>query len=164
MTLEQWSSLAQLVGSIGVVVSLVFVGLQIRQNTGALQRNEHNSTMAQWTVIRMAIAQHRDIAELVTGGLRGERELDAADQLRLEQVLQEYAWASFHVWDRTQRGVFPPGTFEATAGALLREVLGTAGGAAWWRVARHVGFVPAFVVDVDAVLLKPGANPGARVI
>ena len=36
----------------GVVVSLIFVGLQIRQNTGALQRNEHNSTMTQWSCVR----------------------------------------------------------------------------------------------------------------
>jgi hypothetical protein len=154
MTLEQWSSLAQLVGSVGVVVSLVFVGLQIRHNTGALQRNEHNSTMAQWTVVRMAIAQHRDIAELMTAGLHGDRTLDAADALRLEQMLQEYAWASFHIWDRTQRGVFPPGTFEATAGAMLRELLVTERGAAWWATAKHVGFVPGFVADVDRVLAR----------
>ena len=64
MSFEQISYLAQIVASVGVVVSLIFVGLQIRQNTGALQRNEHNSTMAQWTVIRMAVAQNRDIAEL----------------------------------------------------------------------------------------------------
>ena len=55
MSLEQLSYLAQIAGAVGVVLSLVFVGLQIRQNTAALQRNEHNSTMAQWTVIRMAI-------------------------------------------------------------------------------------------------------------
>jgi hypothetical protein len=157
MTLEQWSSLSQLVGSVGVVVSLVFVGLQIRQNTGALQRNEHNSTMAQWTVVRMAIAQHRDIAELMSAGLRGERALDAADQLRLEQMLQEVAWASFHIWDRTQRGVFPAGTFEASVGALLRELLGTVRGAAWWRGAKHVGFLPQFAADVDGVLSAPHA-------
>jgi len=54
-----------------------------------LQRNEHNSTMAQWTVIRMAIARNRDIAELMTAGLHGERAIDAADQLRLEQMLAE---------------------------------------------------------------------------
>ena len=65
MSLEQLSSLAQVFGSIGVIVSLIFVGLQIKQNTGALQRNEHNSTMEQWTVIRMAIAKNRDIAELM---------------------------------------------------------------------------------------------------
>jgi len=86
MGLEQLSYIAQIVGSIGVVFSLVFVGLQVRQNTAAIQRNEHNSTMAQWTVLRMAIAKHRDIAELMTGGLSGESALDASDQLRLEQM------------------------------------------------------------------------------
>ena len=159
MSLEQLSYLAQIVGSVGVIVSLVFVGLQIRHNTRALERNEHNSTMAQWTVVRQAIAGNREVAELMSFGLRGERELDAADQLRLEQMLQEQAWASFHIWDRTQRGVFPPGTFEATAGALLAVVLATPRGGAWWQGAKQVGFVPAFAADVDAVLAaRPKEN------
>src|SRR3954454_584505 len=154
MSFEKLSYLAQIVASIGVIVSLIFVGLQIRQNTGALQREEHNSTMAQWTVIRMAIAKHRDIAELMTAGLHGESPLDAADQLRLEQMLQENAWAAFHIWDRTQRGIFPKGTFEATGGALLDTLLRTPSGESWWRKAKHIGFHPGFVLDVDAVLAK----------
>ena len=154
MSFEQLSYLAQIVASVGVIVSLIFVGLQIRQNTGALQRNEHNSTMAQWTVIRQAIAGNRDIAELMTAGLSGERALDAADQLRLEQMLSENAWASFHIWDRTQRGIFPKGTFELTAGPLLSGMLRTARGGAWWHSAKHTGFIPAFVLDVDAVLAR----------
>ena len=159
MSLDQWSSLAQIVGSIGVILSLIFVGLQIRQNTSELQRNEHNSTMAQWTVIRMAIATNRDIAELMTAGLRGSNAIDAADQLRLEQMLSEYAWAAFHIWDRTQRGVFPKGTFEMTAGPLLSDVLRTARGGTWWRSAKTRGFIPGFVADVDAVL---AAGPEKR--
>jgi hypothetical protein len=157
MSLADWSSLAQVVGTAAIIVSLIFVGLQIRQNTGVLQRNEHNSTMQQWTVVRMAIAKHRDIAELMTAGLHGEKVLDAADQLRLEQMLQEQAWASFHIWDRTQRGVFPPGTFELTAGELLKIVLKPVRGKAWWESAKHIGFVPAFVADVDAVLAAHSA-------
>ena len=156
MSFQQLSDLAQIVASIGVIVSLIFVGLQIRHNTGALQRNEHNATMAQWTVIRMAIAKDRDIAELMTAGIHGERSMDAADQLRLEQMLAEYAWASFHIWDRTQRGVFPKGTFEATAGAMMCDLLLTARGEAWWHSAKHVGFIPGFVADVDALLAKNG--------
>src|SRR5207253_9978556 len=101
MSFEQLSYLAQIVASLGVIVSLIFVGLQIKHNTGALQRNEHNSTMAQWTVIRQAIAGNREIAELMTAGLHGERALDAADQLSLEPMLAEHAWAAFHIWDRT---------------------------------------------------------------
>jgi len=83
MSLAEWSNLAQVVGTLAVILTLLFVGLQIRQNTHALQRNEHNSTMQQWTVIRMAIAKHRDIAELMTAGLHEEKVLDAADQFRL---------------------------------------------------------------------------------
>jgi hypothetical protein len=154
MTLEQFNIALQIVASIGVIVSLIFVGLQIRQNTGALQRNEHNSTMEQWTVIRMAIAKHRDIAELMTAGLHGESALDAADQLRLEQMLQENLWASFHIWERTQRGIFPKGTFELAVGPHLVGLLKTVRGEAWWRGAKHTGFIPEFVADVDAVLAK----------
>ena len=148
MTLEQLSYAAQIVGSAGVVLSLLFVGLQIKQNTAALERGEHNATMSQWTVIRMAIAQNREIGELMTTGLEGEKKLDSADQLRLEQLLGEYAWASFHIWDRTRRGVFPSGTFEFSCGSLLGDVLRTPGGKAWWRKATSVGLIPDFVADV----------------
>jgi hypothetical protein len=161
MSFEQLSSLAQIVASVGVLVSLIFVGLQIKHNTGALQRNEHNSTMAQRTVLRQAIAQNREVAELMTGGLSGKSALDAADELRLEQMLQEYAWASFHIWDRTQRGVFPKGTFEATAGAFLCGLLTTPRGGTWWRNAKLTGFIPGFVSDVDAVLAKNGGTVNA---
>ena len=87
-------AVSQLIAAVGVILSLVFVGLQIKQNTRALQRTEHNSTMEQWTVIRQAIAQNRDIAEIMTTGLHGESDLDAADQLRLEQMLQENGWVA----------------------------------------------------------------------
>jgi len=50
MSLAQLANFAQMIAAVGVIASLVFVGLQIRHNTAALQRNEHNSTMAQWTV------------------------------------------------------------------------------------------------------------------
>ena len=110
--------------------------------------------MEQWTVIRMAIAKHRDIAELMTAGLYGDSLLDAADKLRLEQMLQENAWAAFHIWDRTQRGIFPKGTFEATGGALLGTLLRTPGGEGWWRKAKHISFPSRFVLDVEAVLGK----------
>src|SRR5712671_7594618 len=137
MSFEQLSYLAQIVASIGVIVSLIFLASQIKHNTAALQRNEHNSTMEQWTVLRQAIAQNREIAELMTAGLSGERALDAADQLRLEQMLQENAWASFHIWERTQRGIFPKGTFEFSCGAHLCGLLSTATGGTWWCSAKQ---------------------------
>jgi hypothetical protein len=105
----------------------------------------------------MAIAENRDIDEPMPEGLGEERPLDAADQLRLEQLLAEHAWAAFHIWDRTQNGVFAKGTFEATAGPLLSAVLTTARGEAWWRLAKGTYFLPGYVADVDAVLARRAA-------
>jgi hypothetical protein len=161
MSLEQAFFLSQIIASIAVVASLIFVGHQVKENNQAIQRNEHNSTMEQWTVIRQAIAGNRDVAELMSGGLSGERKLDAADQLRLEQMLQEIGWASFHIWDRTQRGIFPRGTFETTGGIMFCTLLRTLRGGEWWRAAKSLGFYPAFVADVDALLARDAASASA---
>ncbi|HWE44473.1 MAG TPA: hypothetical protein VG407_00480 [Caulobacteraceae bacterium] len=162
MWLEQLSYVAQIVGSAAVVLSLLFVGRQIKQNTAAIERDEHNSTMAQWTVIRMAIARDREIAELMTSGLDGTKPLDAADQLRMNMFLNEYAWASFHIWDRTKRGVFPPGTFELSCGPWVGNVLATKAGKAWWSTAgTTAGLIPPFIADVDAMLAA--SEPGKTV-
>jgi hypothetical protein len=159
MSLEHAFFLSQIIAAIAVVASLVFVGRQIRENTQAVQRAEHNSTMEQWTVIRMAMAKHRDIAELVAAGLDDSRVLDRTDQLRLEQLLAEVAWAAFHIWDRTQRGIFPKGTFESTGGAYLCAMLATRRGSDWWARAKLFAFLPAFVADVDRQLDQGHAPP-----
>ena len=159
MTLEHVFFISQITAAIAVVASLVFVGREIRENTLALQRGEHNSTMAQWTVIRMAMAKHADLAELMASGLDGSRPVDRTDQLRLEQMLSEIAWAAFHIWDRTQRGIFPKGTFEVTGGAYLCAVLATRGGGDWWRKASKFGFPPDYVADVNEQLNEGGAMP-----
>lgn len=152
MTLDQLALVSGIAGSVGIVLSMVFVGLQIRQQTAALNRNEHNSTMEQWTVIRMAIAKHRDIAELMTAGTQGERRLDSADQLRLDMLLNEHLWAAFHIWDREQRGIFPRGAFELTGAQLVLPLLETPGGEAWWRRSKNAGFLPPYVAVIDGLL------------
>ncbi len=164
MALDQIAQVAEIAGSAGIVLSMVFVGLQIRQQTAALNRSEHNSTMEQWTTVRMAIAKHRDIAELMTAGVQGERVLDAADQLRLDMLLNEHLWAAFHIWDREQRGIFAKGVFELTGARLVLPLLATPGGDAWWRRCKHAGFLPPYVAVIDALLARQlqGSAPDAQ--
>ena len=156
MSLEQLSHLAQIVSTLGAIVSLLFVAFQIRHNTRAIERSEHDTTMSEWTLIRQTIVTNRDVAELMTAGLSGKRDLDAADQMRLEHMLQECAFAAFHVWIRAKRGLFPKGTFSATAGAYMCTLLQTPRGRAWWQGAKQGLFMSPFVADMDALLAKTG--------
>jgi hypothetical protein len=43
----------------------------------------------------------------------------------------------------------------------LSGLLKTVRGEAWWRSAKHHGFIPGFVADVDAILARDsGASAG----
>ena len=153
MSLQDFTNLFEIVASIGVIASLIFVGYQMKQNTNQLERSEHNSTMAQWSIIRMVLIENRDVAELWTAGLHGEAEIDAADQLRLDSLLSEQLWACYHVWERTKRGILKEGTFAQAVAPLIPSWLQTSRGAVWWSSAK-LNYPPAFVVDVDAANKK----------
>jgi len=155
MSLQDFTNLAEIAASVGVVISLIFVGYQMRQNTSQLTRNEHNSTMAQWSTIRMAIVENRDVAEIFGPGLHGKRELDITDQFRLESLLAEQLWAAYHVWERTKRRILKEGRFEEAVAPLVPLWLSTPKGAPWWSAAKQ-NYPPLFVADVDAALIKFG--------
>ena len=55
----------EFVGAIAVVATLLFLGVQIRQNTKQMRRLELNAAHEQFAHSRMAIATDRDWAELV---------------------------------------------------------------------------------------------------
>jgi hypothetical protein len=67
MTLEQLNIVLQLVGTLGVIGSLIFVGLQVRQNTKATRvQVQENMTSGYISVAQVLI----DHAEYLPGELR----------------------------------------------------------------------------------------------
>lgn len=158
MTLEAVTSIAEVIAAIGVLVSLIFVGYQYRQHSHLIERGEQNSTMAEWSKIRMAIVENPGVAELWHVARSGDRDLMATEALRVNTFLEEHLWAAYHIWDRTERGLFQHGRFEEAAGPLVASLLSTEHASGWWTTARVI-FPRAFVVDVDSALARfPTAN------
>jgi len=131
MSLEQISYIAQIVAAVAVVGSLIYVGLQLRQNTAQMERAEANATHAQQSAIRMAIVTNRDIAQLWLMGLSDDGELNSADELRFETLLEERVIAGWHIWDRVQRGLLTTVSSEGSASAIA-TFLSTRRGRAFW--------------------------------
>jgi len=73
----------------------------------------------------------------------------------------EYAWRLSTFGTERSAVSFRRGTFEATAGPLLCDVLVLRVAGPGGANAKHTGFVPQFVLDVDAVL---ATNSGASVV
>jgi hypothetical protein len=154
MTLQGFASFAEIISSIAVFATLVFVGLQIRQTNIFLQRGEENVTQEEWSRIRLSIVGNQDVASIWQSRLDDGAELDAVQLVRLHTLMEEYLWAAYHVWDRTRRDLFLHGRFEETM-SVLRQYLNNPQGIMWWSEAK-VNYPPPFVRDVDAILSASG--------
>lgn len=64
MTLEDLAYLSQIIGVIAVLASLIFVGLQIRQNTKALKATSHHAVTDSFNAINTLIISDRKVARL----------------------------------------------------------------------------------------------------
>ena len=150
MTLHDFASLAEIISSIAVFATLVFVAFQIRQTNVLLQRGEENVTQEEWSRIRLSIIDNHDVASIWQARLDNGAELDAVQLVRLHTLLEEYLWAAYHIWDRTRRKLFLHGRFEESM-PVLRKYLNNPQGTKWWNEAK-VNYPPPFVRDVDAIL------------
>ena len=53
--MEYWSYAAQIVSAFAVIISLIFVGIQLRDGNRVAIRNESNATQEQWSAFRASI-------------------------------------------------------------------------------------------------------------
>lgn len=150
MTLSDLASIGSFASGAAVVITLVFLAIQLRRNTAAVMRAEANATQAAASAFRLAIVTSRDVAGLVSVGLSDDSELDAVDELRLNQLFNEVVWFSQHVWDRERQGFFIEGEWERST-KIITDLLISRRGAQWWD-RNKPDFPPGFVAKVDKAL------------
>ena len=152
-SLSEWASLAEVVASVAVVISLLFVGLSVRQNTDALQGATENLIFERHTDLSMQFMLDPTLAELLVKMRSDDPQLSAVEAVRWEKyqlnlldiwalafnrhesdLLADSEWAA---WDGFFADVF---SNQAEALSLER-----------WNTMRF-GYDPAFWAHVHASL------------
>jgi hypothetical protein len=144
---EYWAFASQIISALAVVISLVFVGIQLRESNIVALRAESNSAQSHWSAFRGSIYANRDTAVLFIAGMEG-KQLDAADEMRFLYLIREHGWATFQIWDRKNKGLVPRWHFSVGAAGDYLRVICTPGGAKAWATIRRE-FPPLYVSDLD---------------
>jgi len=134
-------------GFIAVVIGLIFVGLELRQNTDAVKAQTIQEVQ-------------RDVREhlLLGGELFDIRSIPASDRTEAQQRKVRTHWLvamrSFeNQWYHYDRGFLDPEIFEGYARHLYIQ-LGNDTERSWWEARRDLGFFhPGFVDYVENSLL-----------
>ena len=128
-TLAAWG---EFLGGIAVVVSLIYLASQIRQNSKLL----HASTTSATTQTRfswMALTvQDPELTRLYLDGLADPDALSEADRQRFEMLLTSQFSGNLQEYEFNRDGIGSPGTWEQTKVGMQWQ-LQQPGAQQWWR-------------------------------
>ncbi|MFV1988710.1 MAG: hypothetical protein ACC682_15655 [Gemmatimonadota bacterium] len=90
MSIQDLGSLGEFVGAIAVVLSLIYVSLQVKQNTRAL-RGAAVAAVSDRSADAMAmVAQDPDLADIIAKAVVAEPDLTAAERIRFDMLMGCY--------------------------------------------------------------------------
>jgi hypothetical protein len=95
--LSDWASIAEIVASISVVISLLFVGFQVRENTTEMQAAQSNSFYDAVREIELAALSNEHLMDPIAKGLSGRRS-EMSDQDI--SYYRSYIGSLFTVWEQ----------------------------------------------------------------
>jgi len=94
MSIQEWAAIAEIVSAVAVVASLIYLAVQIRQNTHGLTMSLRSTELAAFernveagNRVREIFILNPDVSELYARGLKSYADLDGNDKMRFGMVL-----------------------------------------------------------------------------
>ena len=98
--LDRVHKIAEIIAAFAIVGSLIFVGLQLNQNTQAIAAQEDSSTYLPWFTFYQMVVSSPDFADILVRGQAGGLEvLSEAEKVRFSQ----YHFSYFSIWEQNYR-------------------------------------------------------------
>lgn len=145
---EAVGAIAELLGAIGVIATLIYLASQIRQNTKALYRNEMNVAMEQWSSFRILMLSNPTFGDVFSRGIQDLASLSREERLIHDNLLTELMQISRHTYHRSKEGVVGMEEWEQNSKPHLAGVVRSPGFKAWWHENKSM-FPDDFVAEVE---------------
>ncbi len=113
LSLSEWASIGELIGTLAVFVSLVFVVYSINQNTAAIQGSTENVMFERAADVNALVLGDPSLAAILARKRDGEVELTRVEAVRFErwQFMNLDIWAMGY--NRHERGLLGTDEWEA---------------------------------------------------
>jgi hypothetical protein len=156
LSLADLANMGEFVGGVMVIVSLVYLALQIRQNTLAVRMTAHEQVFATFREIISPLKTDERLAGLLRFSANFES-LPPESQIQIASFYNEVLlhFQNCHVLYR--RGALEEDTFRAYENYVL-SLLAMPGVNAWWQRFRHV-ISPITAERIEARLRNPSTLP-----
>ena len=132
MTLSELGSLGELVGGVAIIISLIYVGIQIRQSTSASQVATTQAFSKQFNDVNRMFADAQ-MRKLFAEGMSGLDRLDAADQVGFMTIMSSISRTLESFYYQQLRGGLDSELFDGWFLQYL-DLLANTGPSEFWGV------------------------------
>ena len=152
MDWEAAGAIGEILGAMGVIVTLAYLASQIRQNTRAMHSQSAQSLAEAGAAMNAMIIEDADVARIFRTGLSKYQELSGDDRLRFRFLIGQWMLAYESVYVQHKLGTIDRQIFDARMNNL-RLWLSTEGGSRAWEVGKEV-FSQEYVKYVEQNVLQ----------
>ena len=149
ITLAQLSQFSQAVSSTAVIVSLIFIGLQIRQNTKIARAASHHAISEALNRINLLWARNGEVTRLWLLGLNDRSAMTPENRWRFDSILRAYMHVCETMYAQASLGAGDRGIVLAEEDGI-KAVFSSAGAREWWAE-NPFGFSPKFRAYIEKV-------------
>ena len=143
MTLEQYAYFAEIIGVIIVVVTLIYLSVQVRQGAHLMRSESRQGLINNQREVTSWYLDNMDLFDKMAG----EEKLSRTDQRRFSVIWIANMRNREHEWFQYKEGILDEATWLAYR-EILRTTLASKRHRTWWNKAKSV-FDSDFVETVD---------------
>jgi len=119
MSIQDWAAVGEIVGGVAIIISLVYVGLQIRQNTKALKLGTAHHTTENFSDWYLVTAENDQLADIFFRGLQDIQSLQPVEKFRFFALLHKFFRAYENAYYQFRNGALDDDAFEGLTQMML---------------------------------------------
>jgi len=152
MTLTEISQISQTLGSAAVVATLIFVGVQIRQNTNATRAASHHAVTQALNRVNLLWARNSEVTRIWLSGMHDRRALPPEERWRFDATVRAYLHVCETMYTQAELGAGDFGIVMAEQ-CGIKAVFASDGVRQWWSE-NPFGFSPQFRRYVEGLIKR----------
>lgn len=135
--LEDLGNLGDFVGGLAVVITLIYLAFQIRQNTASVEAAAVQSASQSFADIVESFARDPELMKLYLDGSRDYESLSAEERQRFAAIMGSMLHRFEGLVVLSDRRILPPRSWDGAVNRL-RGAFALPGTLAWWERGKHV--------------------------
>lgn len=160
MNFQDLANLGEIIGGVAVVVSLIYLAVQVRQNTTSQQTENYARALDRIATLQALFGKDGGLSVMFAKGVRNPSDLQAGERIQFTWILYEMFGAFEFMFHASLGNAIPDEVWKRWE-LTIAYWLGHPGVQTWWGV-RPAPFTASFTAYVESAIGKipAGAEPG----